>query len=308
MQTYSVIIQENFQHNEIFQMYQVQYLFPNMFMKDIYVSRAPKHAIDLTPRAIQGVDFLVVVGDNSLLREVGEGLIPSASWNRECQVYDVSVPILYIPSGYFQDMGANMNYFEPVQEYVNSALNEISVHDMFRCNDELFCYVAAGGFLTNVPYSFSFKQKALFNKNDYFLKAFEESFKTAHKYKMKICLDGLQYEGEYVAFFVTNTHSLGGFPIFSKSRLDDQKCEIMLIKDFNNLKAFLELYKKLKKEEDLNSLSFADYYQAREVCLTMDDSYFNYSCLDGCQSKNKTGNIQIKPYARLRVMKGKKDF
>lgn len=291
---YSVIVNGNYYHKEIEQIYQIQRFFPKQECLDIYESDVPKVCIYKAASGSLKSDFLVVIGGDGTLNEAIRGI----------QKGNSNIPILYIPAGTCNDMGENVGYHEPLQAYINEAMDNIQEHDIFQFNSELFCYVAAGGYLMNVPYSVSITDKAMKKKDAYLLAMGKEFMKSPSKTYMDINIDGHRMEGEYIAAIFSNTHSLGGYPVFEKSKLDDQTCELMLIKDSSKLKTLLELFKVLKKEKKLDDLSLAEYYEGREISLIMQKKFPHYFCLDGEQSIVNQRQIEVKPMSRVRLMKG----
>lgn len=294
MKKYSVIVNGNYYHNELEQIYQIQNFFPKEECLDIYVSKSPKENIYNAILGTKTSDFLVVIGGDGTFHEVVRGIIKEGK----------DVPLLYIPAGTCNDMGKNVGYHSPLKEYIKEAMDNIVEHDIFQFNSEIFCYVAAGGYLMNVPYSVSVKSKKEKKKNAYIDTMLKEFFSTPPKTHMDIRIDGKRLEGEYIAAIFSNTHSIGGCSVYEKKLLNDQRCELMLIKDSSKLKTLLELYQVLKKEKNLDNLSFMEHYQGQNISILMDNKFPHYFCLDGEQSIVNQKKIEVKPFSRVRLMKG----
>jgi diacylglycerol kinase family enzyme len=239
---------------------------------NVLVSKRPGDNVENARRESQNVDMIISVGGDGTFNEVVNGILSGGN-------QDVS--LMHIPMGTANDIGINLNYNNRPREYINQAINNQIDYDIFRLNDNIFTFAAAGGYLTNVAYAPTSKAKKLFGKSAYIYSILTEAMKKRDARNITFSVDGKEYEGTYLAMVLTNSHTIGSFHIYDDISLNDGVCELMMIKDYKNSNIINEGGKVLARKMDLTNMSCIEIYKGSEFTFKLDKPFDKCFDIDG---------------------------
>lgn len=268
------------------------YYLPTYDCQNLYISKAPKQSIDNAQKAAYESNFLVVLGGDGTFHEAVEGVLQSKQ----------NIPILYIPAGTCNDMATNVGYQKNLKEYIQKSMDNPIDFDTFQMNQELFCYIAAGGFLTYIPYQVTHQQKQYFGRNAYVYAMLLDVLHRPTIHSVKGNIDGAFFSGDYYAIIASNTYSIGQFPVYQNSSLKDGIFELMLISATSKWRILKELWEVLQRKRSLDQLSFADYYQGQQAEFLIHPIFPHPFCLDGEQAQIAKEQVNVEVKQKIKLM------
>lgn len=196
-------------------------------------------------------DLLVVSGGDGTLNEGIRGIMSIDEEKRPC--------LGYIPAGTTNDFASNMK----LSKNMVKAAEDIATGTQFKCdigsfNDSNFIYVAAFGAFTDVAYETPQQNKNMMGHIAYLLEG-AKKLSNIKTYKMKVCFDSGEIEGEFIYGMVSNTNYLGGFKAEKafKAELNDGLFEVVLIKNPKNVIEFQDLLSHLVMQDLKTDAIFA---------------------------------------------------
>ena len=191
-------------------------------------STAPGKTIELTKDANSFSDLIISCGGDGTFGEVIKGMLE----------VDQRATISHNSMGTANDIrnmfGLTKNPVKNVKLIANGVDKKL---DIFTLNGEPFSYVAALGYLANVPCNTNSELKKHLKYFAYLIQAIKE-YKNEEPIEYDMCfVDGEGYkhtESAIVATF-TNSMGFGGMPLFKNVNLDDGMFEVTLIKNLDKL-------------------------------------------------------------------------
>lgn len=142
-------------------------------------------------------------------------------------------PVLgYIPTGTTNDFARNLALPKGMDQAAAVAASGYPFScDTGRFNDHPFIYVAAFGAFTDVSYHTPQQFKNMFGHLAYVLEG-AARLPNLKTYRLTVEHDGTTITGDFLYGMVSNTVSVGGFPILASNRvkLDDGLFEVVLIR------------------------------------------------------------------------------
>lgn len=188
----------------------------------IHATQKTKEAYKIVKKRAKKYDKIICSGGDGTLHEVINGLMDS-NYNKV---------LGYIPAGSVNDFATSLNLPKNMKKAAILAMegNPKKI-DVGKFNDEYFLYVAAFGVFTDVSYVTTQEMKNLLGKVAYFLQGIN-SLTSMKTYKVKMLVDDVVYEDEYIFGMVTNTLSVGSLYNLSNQDvlLDDGLFEVTLVK------------------------------------------------------------------------------
>lgn len=139
----------------------------------------------------------------------------------------------HIPRGTTNDMASNYNVIKKdAKDIIMDALNgEITYFDSYKVNDCVAAYVSAFGKFTQIPYTANFNFKKNFGHAAYVLSSAKDFLTKNKKYLIEYNIDGEKGFESCVLGIVSNSKKFGGVSIYPNANLNDEKIEILLLKD-----------------------------------------------------------------------------
>ncbi|MGI6018569.1 MAG: diacylglycerol/lipid kinase family protein [Marvinbryantia sp.] len=193
----------------------------------IYISQHPGDARQKVQREAGNFDLIICSGGDGTLDEVISGMIESGEM---CEIG-------YIPSGSTNDFANSLH----LPKDMIKAAERIVEENVFPCdagffNDDYFVYIAAFGLFTDVSYETNQDVKNVLGHMAYLLEGMRK-LANIKSYRMKVKMDEVEVEGEFLFGMVTNSISVGGFKNITGKhvQLDDGLFEVTLIRKPKNV-------------------------------------------------------------------------
>ncbi|MBQ4583309.1 MAG: hypothetical protein IJA94_00180 [Bacilli bacterium] len=191
-------------------------------------STAPGKTIELAKEANDFSDLIVSCGGDGTFGEVVKGMLEIE------QKATISHNSMGTANDVRNMLGLTKNPIKNAKLIANGIDKNL---DIFTLNGEPFSYVAAFGYLANVPCNTSSELKKHLKYLAYLIQAIKEyKNENPEEYSMSF-IDGdgcLHTEKAIIATF-TNSLGFGGMPLFKNVSLDDGKFEVTLIKNLRKI-------------------------------------------------------------------------
>lgn len=290
MENYSIIIDKSACHPEIEQYYQIQRYLENYQYLKTYLCNGLEEIKRAAMYAALESDFLVVMGKTRAFHEVVAGLFRANA--------SANIPIFFLPSGNFNDLAWNFGALGEIDKYFKEAFTNTPLNlDIFSFNQSFF-----STYTINSP----FLPEVLKKDKKTFAKEISKRIlrNNSKNYNLDIMVDGKKINGEYNSFLLGNTQALLGKTIFNYPSLTDGKCELLLMKKMSTLKLVNEFLAFFSGECRLDELSCTEKYTGLEIRITSKKPFANPFLIDGAYEQANTTNIEVKPLARVRVLRG----
>lgn len=241
------------------------------YVVEIYPTQRSKDAENRASLAGDQYDIIACSGGDGTLDEVVNGLVKTG--NR--------TPIGYIPVGTTNDYASSLNISKDIVLAAHEMmLGKPCPLDVGRFNDHHFVYVAAFGLFTGVSYETDQNFKRLFGHMAYLMEGIK-SLADVKSYHMKVEIDGVEHEGDFMYGMVTNSKSVGGFKHLTGKNveLDDGVFEVTFIKMPKNLIQLNEIAGSLLLQDNKSDLIISGKAKCVKirsdisVAWTMDGEY-----------------------------------
>ena len=195
----------------------------------------------------------------------------------------------HIPTGSTNDMAKNYNvrYNDPfliTDDIVNG--EKVSLNSML-INNETASYVSAFGFLSYIPYVTSPWFKKNLHHFGYVAYAIPSLMNKPPIYNISFDVDGNKGQTDCILGAITNSNGFGGVDLFPNAKLDDNKLELLLVKNLDS-KLIALIFRDYMK----NDIDFSRYknnvitLSGENIKLTFNDSLPNHAFdNDGEKSK-----------------------
>lgn len=190
---------------------------------DVYESKAQGDLTIQAERLGKDYDLVIASGGDGTVNEVLNGLMK----------LDKKPRLAIIPSGTTNDVAGILKIPKNLKKNVNMILNSEPVKiDVNQINDHYFLYVGGAGFLTEVSYEASSKDKKKMGKLAY-IKTGLKSLQKQFAFDVRLETKDDCYEDRLALILMLAANRFGGmrFRFFSKkAQLDDGKIEIRTFK------------------------------------------------------------------------------
>lgn len=219
------------------------------YLVTVYATRGAGDATAIV--AEQGLQFdrIVCSGGDGTMHETMEGLMQLPPEKR--------CPCGYIPAGTVNDFANSMKIPRKVElaAEIASRGNPIG-YDIGEMNGKYFNYIAAFGAFTSVSYETPQTTKNVLGKGAYFLDALTKLPAIKPKHAIITVDNTTVIEDDFVFGMVTNSISVGGFPLFRKTKvsLNDGLFEGVFIRNPKNpveLQAVVAAFMSAKSNEQI---------------------------------------------------------
>lgn len=188
----------------------------------VYATQKRKEAYQTVKRYAKKYDRIICSGGDGTLHEVVNGMMKT----------EIKRDLGYIPAGSVNDFAASLNLPKNMEKAAELALkgNPKGI-DVGKFNDDYFIYVAAFGVFTDVAYETAQEMKNILGRVAYFLQGIK-SMALMKTYRVKMIVDGMESEDDYIYGMITNTSSVGSLFNISNQHveLDDGLFEVTLVK------------------------------------------------------------------------------
>jgi YegS/Rv2252/BmrU family lipid kinase len=184
------------------------------------------------------------------------------------------MPLLsYVPAGSTNDFARGLGIPAVRAKAIQIAVEGTPFpYDVGKMNDSYFNYVAAFGAFSKVSYATDQELKNVLGYAAYVLSAIAELPQNiGYSCHMKIEVDGVMEEGDYIFGAVSNSASVAGMPLFADDsiRQDDGQMELILIHAPKNFAEFNAIIGALAVKEPDNP--YLTYRQVHNVKFYADE-------------------------------------
>ncbi len=188
----------------------------------VYATQKSKEAYKMVKKKAKKYDRIICSGGDGTLHEVINGMMKA----------DSDKILGYIPAGSVNDFAISLNLPKNMNKAARLALNgQPKGVDVGKFNNKYFIYVAAFGVFTDVAYETTQEMKNVIGRLAYFIQGIK-SMTSMKTYRIKMIVDGIESEDDYIYGMITNTSSVGSLFNLSNQHveLDDGLFEVTLIK------------------------------------------------------------------------------
>jgi diacylglycerol kinase (ATP) len=274
----------------------IQYIMRNYgYCANVLISNYQGNNIEYARKYSHYTDMIISVGGDGTFHEVVKGILSGGN---------INTLLLHIPFGTANDMGVSFKYNNNLESYIKESLyNNPIDYDIFRLNDEIFTYVAAGGYLTNVAHTPSFMSKKILRKGAYLCSIANEVLKKPAIHNISFTVDEKSYEGEYIAMILSNSYTIGSFNIYDDISLNDGICELMMIRNDKKDNIIFDGLKVLSRKMYLTDISCVESYRGRDFTFYLKEPFIKPFDVDG-EKSNVYGcnNLKVDLYKKIKVL------
>lgn len=204
-----------------------------------------------------GYNHVVACGGDGTLNEVVSGLMA-------CE----KRPTLgYIPAGTVNDFASSLGLSKNILQAAQTAVcGKRFSCDIGAFNDRYFTYIAAFGAFTDVSYQTSQPAKNLLGRVAYILEGITR-LPAIKAYHMKVLHDGQTVEGDFLFGMVSNSRSVGGFPLTGNLdiSMNDGLLEVLLVRNPQNAIQAQQLLNSILRKEFDSEFIIGFHTQTLEV-------------------------------------------
>ncbi len=230
------------------------------------------------------VDLLVAVGGDGTLNEVTNGIMTSK--NR--------LPLAPFAGGTSNDFCSYLGLPTDPVDYAWYLTNRATPHsiDLGQVDDRYFINVVASGMLSEVAHRTGSQLKAVLGSFAYYMEGLKEIITKGLYNKIHLESEETSYQGDYVVFLASNSHTIGGFKnLAPDASINDGYLNALLIKKapFVNL---LEIASQLDSGSHVDN-KYVEYFTTKELRV-ITDSYLD---VDGEGLGIKKSTIKVVPQA-----------
>ena len=228
----------------------------NRFEYTYTLTERAQHGVTLAKEAVEaGFDIVCAVGGDGSVNEVASSLVGTQT------------ALAVIPAGSGNGFAGHLSLSRnPVEAIQTLNKSQAKLIDTCSANEHFFLNVAGIGFDALVAYKT--KKNKRRGLSPYIMTAIKESaaFQPMH---LSFEVDGKHIEGNYVAAVVANAMYYGyGFSISPLSSISDGIMDLILIKETQKWRYFMESYRFLTKT--LHESKFVDTYRGRDIRIKID--------------------------------------
>lgn len=219
----------------------------------------------------------------------------------------------HVPTGTTNDMAKNFSVkYKDADKITEDILNgEISLFDSYKMNDEIVSYTSVFGYLAHVPYVTKKEMKKYLGHKGYILSAFPYIIKKPEKYLVEYETDNIKGTTNCILGAVTNSKGFAGIDLYNDIKLNDEKIELLLIKELNaNL--IMDLTKDYLRN-DIDLKKYKDYLimdSSKNIRLTFKERYPKFNFDNDGEKSNQIltyglDTVNYSPAKQIKVLKRK---
>ncbi len=211
------------------------------FQVTTYVTAAAAEATQVTAALAPEMDIVVCCGGDGTFNEVMSGL----------QRIGSTVPMGYIPAGSTNDFAASLHLPTRIMAAAETVLKGSPWrYDVGRFGDRYFSYVASFGAFTRASYATAQSVKNALGHTAYILEGIQE-LSQIRNIHVRLELDGIPYEDDYLFGAVSNSTSVGGVLTLDPKQVDmcDGKFEVLLVRSPRDVQEVSECIRALQTQQ-----------------------------------------------------------
>ena len=238
----------------------------------VYMTNGRNDATDIARERGGDIDRIVCAGGDGTFNEVITGLLSGG----------LTTPLGYIPCGSTNDFATTLRLPKTIPEAAACIVEgKPSPLDVGRFGDRYFSYVASFGAFARTSYATPQSVKNALGHLAYVLQGISDipSIRPLH---MRVELDDLAFEDDYIFGAVSNSTSVGGVLTLDENRVDlnDGLFEVVLIKSPKDIFELSECIRALSAQ-DYNSkmITFVSAPEVRVVSSEALDWTLDGECM-----------------------------
>lgn len=188
----------------------------------VHITAGPGEATRVVRERAGDMDVVVCCGGDGTFNETIAGIL-EGGWD---------VPVGYIPAGSTNDFAASLGISSNMLTAAEDILlGEPVAYDMGRFGNRYFSYVASFGAFTRTSYTTPQSIKNALGHTAYLLAGIQE-LSQIHKEHVRMELDGMVVEDDFLFGAISNATSVGGVLNLDPSTVDlqDGKLEVLLFR------------------------------------------------------------------------------
>ena len=240
---------------------------------EICYTKGPKDAIRIVGQLDDDVDLVISAGGDGTLNEVVTGNLQR----------NKILVLANLPMGTTNDVANMYGYTKDYKKNLELLLNGVRKKvDICYVDNTPFVYVACLGDYIDMAYNTPRDLKKKYGKIAYILYGLRQLRNRIHRYHVKYKVDGVEHEGEYSFFFITNSSRVAGVDdIYYDVKMDDNMFEIALA----NPKTKPDILRMLVQVtmKDVKEVPGITYYQTNNFEIEFLDKPKTSWCIDGEQ-------------------------
>lgn len=259
---------------------------------EIRYTKGPKDATRIVEELEDDVDLIISAGGDGTLNEVVTGNL-----RREKKLV-----LANLPMGTTNDVANMYGYTKNYQKNLELLLNGVRKKvDVCYIDDTPFVYVACLGDYIDMAYNTPRDLKKKYGKIAYILYGLRQLQNKIHKYHVKYKVDGVEHEGEYSFFFITNSSRVAGVDdIYYDVKMDDNMFEVALA----NPKTKPDILRMLVQVtmKDVKEVPGITYYQTKNFQIEFLDKPKTSWCIDGEEYETNKQTYEFKVDQKVKML------
>lgn len=273
-------------------------IIPN-FKKSMYEG----HLIELVKESDDNDTLVITLG--------GDGTVSEAykAYNK----IDQKGLYAHVPTGTTNDMAKNFDVrYKDADKIVKDILNgDVELFDSYKMNNEIVSYTSVFGYLAHVPYVTNKNMKKRLGHAGYVLSAFPYIIKRPEHYLIEYETDNIIGQANCILGAITNSKGFGGIDLYKNVSLNDEKLELLLVRNANPKLIASLVSDYISNTIDLNK--YKDYLimdSSSNIRLTFKETYPKFAFDNDGEKSNEIityGNDTViyKPAKKIKILKRK---
>ena len=259
---------------------------------EIRYTKAKRDATRIVEELEDDVDLVISAGGDGTLNEVVTGNLKR----------NKKLVLANLPMGTTNDVANMYGYTKNYQKNLELLLNGVRKKvDVCYIDETPFVYVACLGDYIDMAYNTPRDLKKKYGKTAYILYGLRQLRNKIHRYKVKYKVDGVEHEGEYSFFFITNSSRVAGVDdIYYDVKMDDNMFEVALA----NPKTKADILKMLVQVtmKDVKEVPGITYYQTNNFEIEFLNKRKTSWCIDGEEYPSSSNKFTFKVEQKIKML------
>ncbi|HIR49549.1 MAG TPA: diacylglycerol kinase family lipid kinase [Candidatus Faecimonas gallistercoris] len=259
---------------------------------EIKYTKKKKDATRIVEELENDVDLVISAGGDGTLNEVVTGNLHRKK----------KLVLANLPMGTTNDVANMYGYTKNYQKNLELLLNGVRKKvDVCYIDETPFVYVACLGDYIDMAYNTPRDLKKKYGKIAYILYGLRQLRNKIHRYHVKYKVDGVEHEGEYSFFFITNSSRVAGVDdIYYDVKMDDNMFEVALA----NPKTKPDILRILVQVtmKDVKEVPGITYYQTNDFEIEFLDKPKTSWCIDGEEYLSSHPKFKFKVDQKMRML------
>ncbi len=259
---------------------------------EIRYTKAKRDATRIVEELEDDVDLVISAGGDGTLNEVVTGNLKR----------NKKLVLANLPMGTTNDVANMYGYTKNYQKNLELLLNGVRKKvDVCYIDETPFVYVACLGDYIDMAYNTPRDLKKKYGKTAYILYGLRQLRNKIHRYKVKYKVDGVEHEGEYSFFFITNSSRVAGVDdIYYDVKMDDNMFEVALA----NPKTKADILRMLVQVtmKDVKEVPGITYYQTNNFEIEFLNKRKTSWCIDGEEYPSSSNKFTFKVEQKIKML------